>query len=387
MSEFSIDKLQLLSVANIKLRLYDDLSIEKNKRLIFIYTPPKVGSTSLVSSFRICASKKCTILHIHNEKMLDILCGIKDVSINEIIRYNAMLGKDIYVIDVYRTPIELKMSMFFERICDYHFNNTAENINSYDTNRIILRFNNIFNYLSNEDYFKDVYNVELPDAFPFDKKYMMVEKDRVKYIKLRLCDSDNWNEIIKQIIDIDVKIIKDYETEQKDISVLYKTVKDAYNIPANKLKDIGESQSFLYYNTEEERKTYLEKWKMKESDVSVAGYTEAEYDLYKTICGENKWIASVQLHHYIDEGCCCNLCENRRNMVLERIKNGEITSPRKIVHDNIAQREEHIKAIKTLNRVNQMKQIMMNNMLHLQKSKQNRNSSNIVKSIFTRNVK
>ena len=83
MSEFSIDKLQLLSVANIKLRLYDDLSIEKNKRLIFIYTPPKVGSTSLVSSFRICASKKCTILHIHNEKMLDILCGIKDVSIND----------------------------------------------------------------------------------------------------------------------------------------------------------------------------------------------------------------------------------------------------------------------------------------------------------------
>ena len=34
----------------------------------------------------------------------------------------------IYVIDIYRTPIEQKMSAFFQYIGEYHFNNLEENI-------------------------------------------------------------------------------------------------------------------------------------------------------------------------------------------------------------------------------------------------------------------
>ena len=34
-----------------------------------------------------------------------------------------LLGKNVYVIDVYRSPIECKISTFFEKVGVYHFNN------------------------------------------------------------------------------------------------------------------------------------------------------------------------------------------------------------------------------------------------------------------------
>jgi hypothetical protein len=46
---------------------------EKYENILFVYTPPKVGSTSLVSSLRFSASHKYLILHVHNETMLNVL--------------------------------------------------------------------------------------------------------------------------------------------------------------------------------------------------------------------------------------------------------------------------------------------------------------------------
>ena len=55
--------------ANKKLGLCDDLTKEKNRNIIFIFCPPKVGSTTLVTSFRLSCSHRMTILHIHDEEM------------------------------------------------------------------------------------------------------------------------------------------------------------------------------------------------------------------------------------------------------------------------------------------------------------------------------
>jgi hypothetical protein len=108
------------------------LNIKKNNnKLIFIYSEPKVGSTSIVTSLRIFCSNKYSIIHIHDETMLKVFTHIDNVSVNEIILYNKYLNKEIYVIDVYRSPIERKISAYFEKIGAYHFNNTDENINKY----------------------------------------------------------------------------------------------------------------------------------------------------------------------------------------------------------------------------------------------------------------
>ena len=110
MSEVQNEKMKDI---NARLGIQDDLTVEKNKKLVFVYCPPKVGSTTLVSSLRLTASDKITVLHLHNEIMLKVLYNITDVTINEIIQYNKQLGKKVYVIDIFRTPIEHKMSSLF----------------------------------------------------------------------------------------------------------------------------------------------------------------------------------------------------------------------------------------------------------------------------------
>ena len=47
-----VNRLELLKNANSKIGLSD----AKIKNIVFVYTPPKVGSTTLVSSIRLSAS-------------------------------------------------------------------------------------------------------------------------------------------------------------------------------------------------------------------------------------------------------------------------------------------------------------------------------------------
>ena len=114
---------------------------------IFIYTPPKVGSTTLVTSLRVSLGKSYGVIHIHDETMLSVLTGINNVKIIDIIHFLSNQGKNVYVIDVYRTPIERKMSEFFEKISPYHFNNSADNISKYSIKRISDRFNKVFPHI------------------------------------------------------------------------------------------------------------------------------------------------------------------------------------------------------------------------------------------------
>ena len=83
-------------------------AIKNKNTFVFIYTPPKVGSTSLVTSLRISYARGLNVVHIHDETMLSVITGIKNndnITINELIHYNASIEKNVYVIDVYINPI------------------------------------------------------------------------------------------------------------------------------------------------------------------------------------------------------------------------------------------------------------------------------------------
>ena len=153
---------------------------------IFIYTPPKVGSTTLVTSLRVSLGKSYGIIHIHDETMLSVLTGINNVKINDIIHFLSNQGKNVYVIDVYRTPIERKISEFFEKISPYHFNNTADNISKYSIKRISDRFNKIFPYIENGDHYFDKYDISDPISFDFEKKYTVQHINNIKFIKIQI---------------------------------------------------------------------------------------------------------------------------------------------------------------------------------------------------------
>jgi hypothetical protein len=233
-------------------KLFNKNTIISNK-YIFIYTPPKVGSTTLVTSLRVSLAKSYNVMHIHDEVMLNVLTGINDVKINDIIHYLTNNGKIVYVIDVYRTPIERKISEFFEKIAVYHFNNREENILNYSIKRISDRFNKLFPHLENGDHYIDRYGISEPIPFDYNKKYTIQEVNNVKYIKLRLCDSQLWGSILSTILNIDIVMINDYKTETKCIGELYNRFKKEYRLPRNYFEDIKKCKYFNFYYNNEER--------------------------------------------------------------------------------------------------------------------------------------
>jgi hypothetical protein len=305
---------------------------------IFVYTPPKVGSTTLVTSLRVSLAKTYNVIHIHDEVMLSVLTGINDIKINDIINFLANNGKNIYVIDVYRTPVERKMSEFFEKISVYHFNNTEENISKYSIKRISDRFNKLFPHLENGDHYIDNYGISEPVPFDHEKKYTIQKINNIKYIKLRLCDSHLWGSILSEILQTDIVMIVDYKTETKSIGALYNRFKSEYRLPINYYENIINCKYFNFYYNDTERNNYLSTWIIKLCDKFIP-YTNDEYKFYINLTLENQYINDIQIEHYIDNGCFCQLCNVKRKDIFFRAKNGEKIFE-KIVHTNVVFQEK-----------------------------------------------
>jgi hypothetical protein len=313
-----------------------------SNNVVFVYTPPKVGSTSLVSSLRISASLKFNVVHIHDELMLNIFTGSNNITIKDIIQYNRGLGKNVYVIDIYRTPIERKISEYFEKLPFYHFNNTEENLNTYSLDKIVNRFNKLFPHLSQKDYFQEVYEIDIPQHFDFEKKYILVENNGIKYIKIRLHDSKEWSKILSEILDTEIVVVNDYETDKKKIGELYKKFKKSYKIPANLYNDHIKECPFLnYYLSEEERKRYFDFWESRLGD-EVLSFTKKDYRVYMNISLENQFFNDFQSEHYIDVGCICRPCSKKRNELFLKIKNGEKITEKIIHEENIENTKKNI---------------------------------------------
>ena len=262
-----------------------------------------------------------------------VLTGIKDVTVNEIINYLSQQGNIIYVIDVYRTPIERKMSEFFEKISPYHFNNTEENINKYSIKRVSDRFNKLFPHLAIGDHYFDKYNIENPILFDFNKKYTIQEINNIKYIKLRLCDSKIWNYILSEIFKTEVILINDYQTNDKGVSDLYKKFKEEYKLPLNYFELVKNCKYLGFYFSEEERNKYLETWSNNTKDNFIP-YTSDEYKFYVNLNLENQYINDIQLEHYIDNGCFCTYCSHKRKEIYFKAKAGERKFD-KIIHREV----------------------------------------------------
>lgn len=319
-----------MKYANECLGISDDFSIEKNKNIVFVYTPPKVGSTTLVSSIRLNACGKFTVLHLHNEIMLRVLYKIHDITVLDIIKYNKFLGKNVIVIDIYRSPIEQKISTFFENIHSLHFNAPIEVLNTFEVNRIIKRFNQVFPYLQTNDHYRTKYGVPFPDTFDFENKYIHAEVDGINYFKLRLKDSNEWNKILQKVLNINVEIYiaKDYETSKKPINHIFSLFKQYYEIPVNLFKMIEEDENLKYYYSEYERRQYLNTWRSKINDNSFAAFTPDEYAFYMDVALDNQYISEIQHDHYIDLGCLCMGCCRKRGLILLKIRRGETVNER-----------------------------------------------------------
>lgn len=314
----NVDKKSLLIKANEILHLDKNT----NKKLIFVYSGPKVGSTSIVSSLRIFGINQCNIIHMHDEEMLKVLGHIDGITINEIILFNKSLGRDVYVIDVYRSPIERKISAYFEKIGAYHFNNTDDKVNTYNIHKIINRFNKIMPHLATGDHFIDKYNITIPEKFDYVNKYLLVQQNGINYIKLRLIDANIWSTILTKLLGFKICMVKDYESSNKPIKDLYTSFKHTYRIPVNLLNDINNCKYLNYFYSPIELKVYYNHW-IKLSTTDFISYTPEEYKMYEELTIENSHMDYIQLNHYMDEGCLCEACASKRSSVANQLLNGK----------------------------------------------------------------
>ena len=122
-----------------------------------------------------------------------------------------------------------------------------ENVNNYNVDKVINRFNKIFPHIANGDHYMDVYNIPIRQTFDFDKKYLLQEYHGIKYIKLRLKDATCWSDILTNIFSTKICAIKDYESINKPIKNLYTQFKEQYKIPSNFLFEIINCRYLNYY--------------------------------------------------------------------------------------------------------------------------------------------
>jgi hypothetical protein len=341
------EKMSLLNQVN------DILHINKfpTNKLIFVYSAPKVGSTSIVSSLRLFGTDKFSVIHIHDEEMLKVLSHINGITVNEIILYNKHLGKNVYVIDVYRSPIERKISTYFEKIGAYHFNNTDENVNKYNIHRVINRFNKLIPHLANDDHFIDKYDINIPHHFDYNNKYLLVKENGITYIKLRLKDSPLWGPILTNIFGSRICIVKDYESANKPIKDLYLSFKSVYRIPQNLLDDIMQCKYLKYFYSEIEQQEYYNQWRNL-STSNFVSYTVDQYKIYEELTLENAHIDYIQLNHYMDEGCGCKACDIKRAITTNKVVRGiPLSNADQIKHEE-AKTQLINKRVNQVNRIN-----------------------------------
>jgi hypothetical protein len=250
------------------------------------------------------------------------------------------------------------MSEFFEKISPYHFNNSEENINNYAITRVIDRFNKLFLHLENGDHYFEKYNIDTPVLFNFDKKYSLQIENNIHYVKLRLCDSNLWGNILSEIFNTEIITIIDYQTEKKSIGHLYKKFKEEYKLPINYFETIKNCKYLNYYYNEEEKKSYLKSWELK-LGLYVVPYTEVEYAFYMNLCLENQYINDIQIEHYIDNGCFCKYCSNKRKEIFFKVKKGEKNID-KIVHVDVINEQKQIIHTKIKNVIKLNSHIMKN---------------------------
>ena len=185
----------------------------------------------------------------------------------------------------------------FKTLYDYKLYISTDDINLHDTisyfsvNNIgnIHLLNTGFYFIEpknkteNINIYFDKYEITEPIHFDFNKKHSIQNIDDIKYIKLRLCDSQFWSSILSNIFQFDIVIINDHKTENKIIGNLYNRFKNEYKLPINLFELVKNDKYFNFYYNEIERNEYLNNWNNKLCE-EVIPYTHSEFIFYINLC-------------------------------------------------------------------------------------------------------
>jgi len=193
---------------------------------IIVYCGGKCGSSTLTNTF-LNNNFKC--YSTHDKKYFEYVCKCTNQDIGktiyDVIDFNLTKNKKLYIIDSYRTPIERKISSFFQNIelyiPDYKTKSINDIITIFNTNCLF----NTENYHSIDEVMLH-YGLDIFTDFNFEKKYNIKEKDNLVFIQIRFNDINEWSEILSNIFNKKIEIYNDNLSENKDYINLYKEFKE-----------------------------------------------------------------------------------------------------------------------------------------------------------------
>jgi hypothetical protein len=228
-----------------------------NDAEVVIYCGGKCGSKTLQSTFR-NSGFSCIHTHGINEWRLT------HPELGDVIDYlrNKSKTKRVYIIDSYRTPIERKISSFFENIATH-----VPNYASLPLATLIHIFNeqylNILEDYHPIDEVMNAFQVPLFTEFDFEKGYVMREEGNIVFIKLLFRDISKWSSILSTIFKQDIKLRSANLTVGKRISSLYELFKSKYRVPALYIDTIWTDEQFKIFTSAEEQIEYVANWAAK----------------------------------------------------------------------------------------------------------------------------
>lgn len=220
---------------------------------IICLTGGKCGSSTLENTF-LKNGYKCFKAHSKNH--------FNKIYNQDLIEYinNCSSKKELYLIDSYRTPIERKISSFFQdiknHVPDYKNKTSEELIDIFNSEYI----NKLEEYHTINSIMTE-YGLEPFDKFDFDKKYIIKKKGNLIFIKILFSDIIRWENILSEIFkkriilyNSNLSIEKNYISEYNDFKRKYKVSQSYIN---NILKN---DKQFKIFNTKEQQEKYINKY-------------------------------------------------------------------------------------------------------------------------------
>jgi hypothetical protein len=254
---------------------------ELSNTQIYLYCTPKCGGTSLYESLK----KKYNTIHIHSQLFFEEYYKDKDIINNtfkiiDCIEESRKNYDEIFIIDVYRKPIEKNMSYFFhiidQLIPDYENKTIEELINFFNINMY-------FEYKQSIDEVTDYYNINLYETeFNHEKMYLDYKFENIRFIILHFDYIDNWNTILSEIYKCDIDLLDRNIGEKKHYSDIYKDYKNKYNIPNFILEFIKKEKNFIYFNDDKMQNDYIDLWSKKQCELKISNLPgDFNEDTYK----------------------------------------------------------------------------------------------------------
>jgi hypothetical protein len=245
---------------------------------IFLYCTPKCGGTSLLDSLE----KYYKTIHIHSQLFFEKFYKDKDIINNafkiiDCIEESRKNNSEIFIIDVYRQPIERNMSYFFHIIQDI-----LPDFNDKTIDELIHFFNTdmYFQYGKSIDEIINYYNINLYEKpFDHDKMYLEYKFENINFIILHFDYINNWETILEYIFKRRIDLSNSNSGEQKTYSQIYKDYKNNYRIPNIILEFIKNEFNFNYFNNEDMKKKYIDFWEKRIDDTIEINEIPADFDL------------------------------------------------------------------------------------------------------------